>query len=472
MKLCVIGGTGARSAFLTKSLVTNAAKIRVDRIVLLDNDPNKLRTYGAIAKELARRLKPDLAFAVTDDAEAALTDADYIITTVRAGGDEGRRFDEQVCLAHGVLGQETTGAGGFAMAIRSIPTLLSYCALAKRVAAKGHLIFNFTNPSGIITQALRSAGYDNVYGICDAPSGFIKQLEEILEVPYDSLDITCYGLNHLSWFRDAKLNGKSVQQALLENPKTYTHSEMRLFTREMAQLSGDEFLNEYLYFYYRRIHSLSMIRKAEQPRGEMIYRINRALEEQLLMLDCEKEFEKAFSLYMEAYGKRENAYFAVESGAEREKHWDPPSVETFLRTPDDGGYAAVALRFIRAVTDGTPCRMVLSVPNNGAIEGLEDDDVVEISCDIRSDGAHPVRVGRIDAFQLEQIRRIKYFERCTIEAVQKNDQTQAVKGLALHPLVNDTELAAELVRIFFERYRDYLPGANEGVCTISKHLRK
>ena len=164
MKLCVIGGAGARSAFLTKSLVKSARDIRVDHIVLLDNDQQKLKTYGEISRELSRRLDPDLTFEVTSDARAALTGVDYIITTIRAGEDAGRLFDEQTCLAHGVLGQETTGAGGFAMAIRSVPTLVYYCTLAREVANPGHLIFNFTNPSGIITQALRSKGFDNVYG--------------------------------------------------------------------------------------------------------------------------------------------------------------------------------------------------------------------------------------------------------------------------------------------------------------------
>lgn len=456
MKLCVIGGAGARSAFLTKSLVTNAASIRVQEIVLLDNNKEHLRTYGVIAKEIAARLAPWLTFIVTDDERMALMDADYIITTIRAGGDAGRMFDEKTCLERGILGQETTGAGGFAMALRSVPTLLHYCALAREISHPGHLIFNFTNPSGIITQALRSQGYENVYGICDAPSGFIKQLEEILGVPYDSLDITCYGLNHLSWFRDAKLNGESVQEKLLDSPKLYTSSEMRLFTREIADLSGDEMLNEYLYFYYRRMKSLGMIQKAEHPRGEMIYLFNRELEDQLKELDCSAEFEKAFSLYMTAYGKRENAYFSVESGACREKVWNPPTVEEFLAAPDEGGYAAVALRFIHAITDHEPCRMVLSVPNNGAIEGLEDDDVVEITCDIREDGAHPVRLGKIDEFQLQQIRRLKYFERCTIRAILANDRKEAVKGLFLHPLVNDVELAKELADIFFDRYAEFI----------------
>lgn len=456
MKLCVIGGAGARSAFLTKSLVKSARDIRVDHIVLLDNDPRKLRTYGEIARQVAYRLDPELTFEVTDDARAALSGVDYIITTIRAGGDAGRLFDEQTCLRHGVLGQETTGAGGFAMAIRSVPTLLYYCALAREVANPGHLIFNFTNPSGIITQALRLKGFDNVYGICDAPSGFIKQLEEILGVEDGALDIECYGLNHLSWFRNARLHGKDVQLELLDNHRTYEHSEMRLFTREMARLSGNEMLNEYLYFYYRREKSLSMIQKAEHPRGEMIYLINRELEEQLDRLEFPRDFEEGFNRYMTAYGKRENAYFSVESGACREKVWNPPTIDEFLSAPDEGGYAAVALRFIRAITEGEPCRMILSVPNNGAIDGLADDDVVEITCDIRSDGAHPIRIGRIDEFQLQQIKRLKYFERCTIQAIVENDRDAAVKGLFLHPLVNDMEIAEKLVDIFFDKYAEFI----------------
>lgn len=456
MKLCVIGGTGARSAFLTKSLVKNARSIRVDHIVLLDNDPLKLRTYGQIAKQIAFRLDPELRFEVTEDARAALTDVDYIITTIRAGGDAGRLFDEKTCMELGVLGQETTGGGGFAMAIRSIPTLLYYCRLAREVAKPGHLIFNFTNPSGIISQAMRQEGFDNVYGICDAPSGFIKQLEEILEVPYGTLDIECYGLNHLSWFRNAKLNGEDVQQALLDNHRTYEHSEMRLFTREMATLNDECMLNEYLYFYYRRAKSQGMIRKAEHPRGEMIYLINSELEKELDKLEFPRDFEKGFNLYMQAYGKRENAYFSVESGANREKAWIPPTIEEFLAQPDEGGYAAVALQFIHAITDGIPCRMVLSVPNNGSIEGLADDDVVEITCDIRSDGAHPVKIGKVSQFQLLQMQRIKFFERCTIEAILNNDREIAVQGLYMHPLVNDIDIARKLTDIFFTEYEPFI----------------
>lgn len=457
MKLCVLGGTGARSVFLTKSLVKNAASIGVDHIVLMDIDAEKVRTYGEIARQVALRLSPTLRFEVTMDARAALTGADYIITTIRCGGDASRLFDEKTCLEHGVLGQETTGAGGFAMAIRSVPVLVEYCRLAREVANPGHLIFNFTNPSGIITQALRSQGFDNVYGICDAPSDFIRQLEEILGAAPGELTVDCYGLNHLSWFRNARWHGEDVQQRLLADPRTYTDSEMRLFTPAMAQASDGCMLNEYLYFYYRRCRSFGKVSSAPQPRGKMIWRINSRLEQQFTALEFPRDFEQAFRLYMEAYGERENAYFSVESGAQRKKHWNPPTLEEFLDSPDAGGYAAVALRYIRAITLGVPCRMILSVPNAGAIEGLADDDVVEISCDIDAKGAHPVRIGKVDEFQLEQIRRIKYFERCTIQAALTKNREIAVKGLFLHPLVNDFEVAQQLTDLFFAHYFPALP---------------
>ncbi|MCM0650093.1 6-phospho-beta-glucosidase [Clostridium swellfunianum] len=456
MKLCVLGGGGARSVFLTKSLVKSAEEIKVDHIVLMDNNEQKLMKYGALSKGIAAKINPSIQFDITIDAREALKNADYIITTLRVGGDEARRFDEEACLKLGVLGQETTGAGGFAMAIRSVPVLIEYCKLAKEVANPTHLIFNFTNPSGIVTQALRSSGFSNVYGICDAPSGFIKQLEEVLGVGSDGLSIECYGLNHLSWFRNASANGKAVQYDLLMKPETYKNTELRLFDYDMCSLNGNCMLNEYLYFYYSREKSLKLIKQAEHPRGEMIYYINKELEEELEKVDIQLELEKAFNLYMNSYAKRENAYFSVESGSERPHSWKVPTIDEFIDKPDEGGYAAVALKFIKAVTNGNKTQMVLSVPNEEAIDGLAPDDVVEITCTIDKQGAHPINIGIIDEFQLLQIKRIKYFERCTIKAILEGDRDSAVKGLYIHPLVNDMEVARELADIFFKKYSIYM----------------
>ena len=457
VKIVTIGGGSSYTPELMEGFIKRYEELPIREIWLVDieDGKEKLEIVGKMAQRMWDASPYDVKVHLTLDRREALKDADFVTTQFRVGLLNARIKDERIPFSYGLLGQETNGAGGIFKAFRTIPVILDIVKDMKELCPNAWLI-NFTNPSGIITQALRSKGFDNVYGICDAPSGFIKQLEEILEIPYGTLDIECYGLNHLSWFRNAKVNGRDVQRELLDNPRTYEHSEMRLFTREMARISGDCMLNEYLYFYYRRVKSLSMIQKADHPRGEMIYLINRELEEQLARLELPRDFEQAFSLYMTAYGKRENAYFSVESGACREKVWNPPTVEEFLTAPDEGGYAAVALRFIRAITDGENCRMVLSVPNNGAIDGLRDDDVVEITCDIRSDGAHPVRIGAIDEFQLQQIKRLKYFERCTIQAILEDDRDAAVKGLALHPLVNDFELAETLTDIFFDKYAEFI----------------
>jgi len=159
---------------------------------------------------------------------------------------------------------------------------------------------------------------------------------------------------------------------------------------------------------------------------------------------------------MHAYAARENTYFSIESGQQREKVWIAPTLDEFVSQPDEGGYAAVALRFIRAAHGGEPCRMVLSVPNNGAIRGLANDDVVEITCQIDKNGVHPIPIGAIGAFQLQQLQRIKSFERGTIRAILERDEAEAARALYLHPLVNDLQIAARLAAAFFQQYAQYL----------------
>ena len=189
MKLAVLGGGGVRSPFLAKSIVANSSNVGLTEVVFMDNNEKKLSIYGKIARVIANKLVPSLKFTITTDAVEAVKNADFVITTLRVGEDNGRTKDERVALDLGVLGQETTGAGGFAMAMRSVPVLLDYCKLIEKHANKNVLIFNFTNPSGIVTQALRSVGYNNVYGICDAPSGFKNQLLRLLNVTDDELSI-------------------------------------------------------------------------------------------------------------------------------------------------------------------------------------------------------------------------------------------------------------------------------------------
>ena len=162
MKLTIIGGGGVRSLFLAKSVASQAEALGIDRLVLMDTDPTKLKIYGGLARDTANFLEPSLRVELTEDANEALTDADAVITTIRAGGDELRVEDEKIVEELDLLPQETTGACGFAFAMRSIPALVRYCELTRRVAKKGAPIFNFTNPAGLVTQALQEIGRAHV----------------------------------------------------------------------------------------------------------------------------------------------------------------------------------------------------------------------------------------------------------------------------------------------------------------------
>ena len=456
MKLAVLGGGGVRSPFLAKSIVKNSALAGLSEVVFMDSNEKKLSIYGKIAQIVANKLDPNLKFSTTTDALEAVKGADFVITTLRVGEDEARTKDERIALNENVLGQETTGAGGFAMAMRSVPTLLEYCRMIKENSNPNVLIFNFTNPSGIVTQAMRSAGYNNVYGICDAPSGFKNQLHDLLNCSDDELTMECFGLNHLSWFRNFKLNGVNITDKIIENPRLYSETEMHIFNPELVALSGgDLLLNEYLYFYYYREKAVESILGAEQTRGESILKINKSMTEELSKLDIEKDIEKAFNIFMTCYLNRENSYMATESGTGKVCPKAVPTLDEYLAEPDEGGYAGVALKFVNSVTTGKNIEMVLSVPNEGAIEGLANDDVVEITCKIDREGAHPVKIGKVAEMQMNLIKTVKFYERMAVKAISEKSIETAVIALTVHPLVNSYSIAKKLVDNYLEAHSEY-----------------
>jgi len=453
MKLAVLGGGGVRSPMLAKSIMNRAGLLGIDKVVFMDNSSEKLRIYGGLAKRIAGMIDSDISFTLTTDPVEAVKDADFIITTLRVGGDRGRTLDERIALNHGILGQETTGAGGFAMAMRSIPALLEYCKLVKQYAKPGAYIFNFTNPSGLVTQALRDEGYDNVYGICDGPSEFIKELEALIGAKHKDVSVECFGLNHLSWYRSFKVKGQEIIKELIDNPMLYKKTEMRFFDPELAKSMGMLF-NGYLYYYYSREQAIANISKSGKTRGETILEINNDMHDELAGLYIEKEFDRASQIYLKYYDKREKSYMAIESGTQREEK----KLEFDLGTKgeDDGGYAGVALNFIESLITGEKSEMVLSVPNNGSMEGLNDNDVIEVTCHIDKNGAKPIKVGKVDEMQMYLIRQVKLYERLAAEAIRTKNIEAARKALMVHPLVNSYTLAKQLVAEYLEAHKEYV----------------
>ncbi len=169
-----------------------------------------------------------------------------------------------------------------------------------------------------------------------------------------------------------------------------------------------------------------------------------------------KNLKKAFEIYMMHYYERENSYMAIESGSNRPKQLAVPTVQEIIAKEDDGGYAGVALNFIKALITGEETDMILSVPNKGSIKGLADDDVIEVTCHITKDGAKPISIGQVPELQMNLIRQVKLFERNAVDAIKYKDKEKAIHALMVHPLINSYSIAKKLVEDYLEAYKEYV----------------
>lgn len=449
MKLTVIGGGGVRSMFLAKSIAQKAEALSIDELVFMDNDEKKLNIYGKMAKKVSNLLYSKLKFTLTTNPIEAVKNADYVITTIRVGGDEMRVRDERIALNLGLLGQETTGAAGLSFAMRSVSALAEYCELIKKYAKPACKVFNFTNPAGVVSQTLRDMGYDFTYGICDAPSGMLRSFEKLYSAEECSAKGEVYGLNHLSYFKSITLNGREIMEELIENDEAYVKTDMRYFEKELLKERGG-ILNEYLYYFYYREKAVENILNAKQTRGEQICEINKKMTEALSTIDIENNFDEAFKVFEYWYGIRENNYMASETGVKRQEPW-----HFDIYQKDFGGYAAVALNFIEIAQSNATDSMILCVPNNGAIKELEDTDVIEVTCDITENGAVAHKFDNLDEQNIELIRRVKIYERLASKAIREKSVQCAVEALTLHPLVNSYSLAKKLVSEYLKLNKNY-----------------
>lgn len=452
VKLTVIGGGGVRSMFLAKSIAQAAEELGIDKLVFMDIDAEKLRIYGGMAAKTVKLLCPKLKFSCTTNVVEAFIGADYIITAIRAGGDDMRVRDERIALASGVIGQETTGAAGFSFAMRSIPVLLDYCAYVKKYAKPDVKIFNFTNPAGLVSQAMRDAGHGNTYGICDAPTSMLGSFAELLSVPSESVSGEVFGLNHLSFFNSVTVNGKNILPKLIESDVAYERTDMRYFDKAFLQRK-QLIPNEYLYYYYSRERAFENINGASETRGEQIARLNKAMTAELAEKDIANDFNGCLKIFDKYYGMRENSYMASETGVSRNTEWH---FNPFSK--DSGGYAGVALKYMRIAASGKPGRMIMCVPNDGALNFLEDSDIIEATCDVTPDGIFPHCFTVEDEDTRELIRRMKLYERNAAKAILLKDRDLAVSALMLHPLIESYTLAASLTDSYIELNKEFSDG--------------
>ncbi|PPF77215.1 MULTISPECIES: 6-phospho-beta-glucosidase [unclassified Pseudoclavibacter] len=446
MKLTIIGGGGFRVPQVFEAVASDEAPVRIDELSLYDVSPERLAIIRVIVERIASEKRFAPRISVTTDLEEALRGTDFVFSAVRVGGTAGRVADERIALELGVLGQETVGPGGLAYALRTIPIMVSLAETIKRVAPDAWVI-NFTNPAGIVTEAMRGVLGDRVVGICDTPIGLMRRAAAVAGARVSAgpegrgepsvVAFDYVGLNHLGWLRSLRVDGvERLPELLASDTSLQRIEEARLLGFDWVRALG-ALPNEYLYYYSFTREANASIRAADATRGEY--------------LDAQQgEFfanpgADPFESWMRTRHEREASYMAEsrEEGEERE-----------VEDVAGGGYESVALDLMAALSSGRPATMILNVRNGSLVPALPDDAVVEVGCVVDADGVHPWPVAPVEGEMLGLMVQVKSAERLVIEAATRGSRELAWRGFAAHPLVDSVGVARKLV----DRYSQHFAG--------------
>src|SRR5947209_951932 len=316
MKMTLIGAAGVRTPLLIHGLAEAGTRLEIDEIAFWDTDSERLKIMGRVSHAMAKRSGLKARLSVCSNPEQAVEDASYVITSVRAGGIEARVKDETIALAHGLIGQETVGAGGFACAMRNLSVMLEYARVIERVAPRA-IVINFTNPVGIISQGLLNHSAVNIVGVCDTPLETFESIATALGKNPFELDFDYLGLNHLGWVRGVHdRSGTDLLPQILSSPdliqKCYRH---QLFPPDFIQRLG-LLPTEYLYFYYFPDAAYSNTKRSGQSRGQAIAAMNKELFQKL----AQAPETKLVDIYESYLRERNASYFSIEvTGGEVQK---------------------------------------------------------------------------------------------------------------------------------------------------------
>jgi len=453
MKLAVLGGGGMRMPAFVRAVLLGGAH-HFDQICLLEPDEFRRDTIGRLAVELAAALGRPGAVSVTPDAEEAFTGADFVFSAIRVGGDRGRVIDEQVALSRGLVGQETTGPGGCAMALRTIPVVLSYCELLSRVSP-GATLINFTNPAGLITQAISRQGAVRAVGVCDTPGGTAEHLASFLGADPAASVFGYSGLNHLGWITSAVIDGNERIGELIDRFEELQADDHRFSAFDPALIRRVGALpTEYVYFYYDPERYIRGVRSAGTSRGQDIELLNAELLSAVAKGFADGGVEDAWSAYAQLLAVRRDTYMRTDmhgdSGQAAARARQESIAQPAIGAARIGGYEGLALRVIDGLTGNRPGRVIVNIPNDGAIPALAADDIVEVPAQVSQDGLVPEPVPELPRSAGALVEQVKEYESATVEAAMTGDAGLAAVALALHPLVPGSTVA----RVLLVDYRD------------------
>lgn len=442
MKLTILGGGGFRTPYVWQALVRDQGSPRVTEVALYDTDVDRLQVMLTILNQLAAGFAETATLSLHTDLTRALEGADFIFAAIRVGGVEGRRCDEHVALDLGVIGQETTGPGGLAYALRTIPVMLDIAGVVKKVAPNAYFL-NFTNPAGIITEAMQSVLGDRVLGICDTPSGLGRRVAGALGYDHESVTMDYVGLNHLGWMRRVLVDGRDVLPDLLgDDAKLDRIEEAQVFGKDWIRTLG-AIPNEYLYYWYFNREAVHQIRLSPETRGDFL-----ASTQSAFFTDAQQDPEDSARLWSAAVDERGASYMAEAKGGVQGAPTTPHELET---DPSHLGYAGEALGVMAAISRNEKRAMILNVRNRGTVAALPFDAVVEVTALVDANGVRPLALETQPSLEQSGLMQsMKAVERHIIRAAVDGSRREALLAVALHPLVDSVNVAEQILQGYID----------------------
>lgn len=435
MKITLIGAAGVRTPLLVHGLAGAGQNLKVHELALWDIDRERLAVMGRVAEAMGRQSGLTARLKVFSDLDRALEGADFVITSIRVGGIDARVKDETIALAHGLVGQETVGAGGFACAMRNLPAMLEYARLIERIAPSATII-NFTNPVGIISQGILNHSGVRILGVCDTPLETFESIAKALGLNPFELRFDYIGLNHLGWVRSIRdAEGTELLPTILSSPeliqKCYRHELFPVaFIQKLALLP-----TEYLYFYYFPQAAYENTRRNGRSRGQAIAAMNTVLFERLARAS-EAELIRVYESYLR---ERNASYFSIEATAGMQH------TESLELYSEFSGYERIAVLVLQALHSERPLLIPLTVRNLRSLEDLDPNDAVELPCLVSSSGVQAPPVGHAPEAVRSLLLQVKEYERLTVRASLEHSPQAALAALVKNPLVGRPEVAHDVL---------------------------
>jgi 6-phospho-beta-glucosidase len=461
VKLSILGGGGVRMPAFVRAVLAGRPGA-FDEICLFEPDATRRATTCRLAVELADVLGQPGVVTMTADPAEAFTGADYVFSAIRVGGDRGRVIDEQVALRRGIVGQETTGPGGCAMALRTIPVVLSYCELLAACAPDAVLI-NFTNPAGLITQAISAQGKVTAIGVCDTPSGTITDLARFAGVAEEPGRYRAGygGLNHLGWVSSFVADGEELMPELITRFEELQGlgQHFAAFDPEQVRRLG-AIPTEYVWYYYDSRRYLDGIARAGSSRGQDVRALNAELLAAIGQAFSDGDVHAAWSAYATVLGVRRDTYMQADtrgdSGQVQARARRAAAGSVPLHASEIGGYEGLAMRVIDGLAGRGASDVIVNMRNGTALDFLDPDDIVEARARVDVGGLSDQGSADLPRSARALVMAVKEYERGIVAAAMSGDAGLAAVALAQHPLVPGITAARALIEEYAELHGHHL----------------